>query len=71
MKSAQEKQAEREANPEYQAIDTSKMVLVIKEGRANVGSARKGPKVARIVGTVITYAFLLFMSLIVSSRSTG
>ena len=65
MKTAQEKQAEREANPEYQAIDTSKMVLVIKEGRANAAQLEKAQKVARIVGTVITYAFLLFMSLIV------
>jgi multiple sugar transport system permease protein len=65
LKSDQEKQKAREEAPSYQAIDTSKMVLVIKEGRANVAQLEKAQKVGHIVGTVLIYAFLLFMSLIV------
>lgn len=65
LKSAQEKQALREASPSYQAIDTSKMVLVIKEGRANAAQLATMQKIAHIIGTIIVYAFLVFMAFIV------
>jgi multiple sugar transport system permease protein len=65
MKSVQEKQAEREAQPSYQAIDTAKMTLVIREGRANVKQLETMQKVGHIIGTIIVYAFLVFMAFIV------
>ncbi len=65
MKSREQKQAEREATPEYQAINAQGMTLVIKEGRANAEQLAKVQKAGRIVTTVITYAFLLFMSVII------
>ena len=65
MKGKAEKQKEREASPKYQAIDTSKMHLVIKAKSKNAEQLEKAQKVARIVSLVVVYAFLIFMSLIV------
>jgi len=65
MKTAQEKQADRENVPSYKSINTSGMTLVIKEGRANVQQLETIQKVGHIVGTILVYAFLVFMALIV------
>ena len=65
MKGKAEKQKEREASPEYQAIDTSKMQLVLKDRAKNADQLAKAQNVARIVFLVITYAFLIFMSIVV------
>ena len=65
MKGKAEKQKEREASPKYQAIDTSKMHLVIKAKSKNAEQLEKAQKVARIMSLVVVYAFLIFMSLIV------
>lgn len=65
LKGKSEKQREREAKPEYQAIDTSRMQLVIKDRARNADQLAKAQKVAHIIFLVITYAFLIFMSVIV------
>lgn len=65
MKGKTEKQKEREASPKYQAIDTSKMHLVIKAKSKNAEQLEKAQNVARIMSLVVVYAFLIFMSLIV------
>jgi len=65
MKTAQEKQVERENAPSYRSIKTSGMTLVIKEGRANVKQLEAIQKVSHIVGTVLIYSFLIFMAFIV------
>ncbi|MGM9813380.1 MAG: carbohydrate ABC transporter permease [Candidatus Enteromonas sp.] len=65
MPTAAEKQAAREAKPEYQAIKTSGMTLTIKDRAKNADQLAKAQKVGRILWLVVVYAFLLFMALIV------
>lgn len=65
MKTPQEKQALREQTPDYQAIDASKMVLVIKEGHADVRQLQRMQQIGHIIGLVIVYAFLVFMAIVV------
>jgi multiple sugar transport system permease protein len=52
-------------SPEYQKIETTGMVLVLREGNQNVMTMQKAQKTGRIVWLIITYAFLGFMALIV------
>lgn len=65
MKSREQKQAEREASAEYQAIETSSMTLVIKEGHTDAAQLARAQKVGKIIGSIITFGFLLFMSVII------
>ncbi|MCI1244712.1 MAG: carbohydrate ABC transporter permease [Bacilli bacterium] len=52
-------------SPEYAAIDTKSMTLVIREGNANVAALEKAQKTGKILSLVLVYAFLIFMALIV------
>jgi multiple sugar transport system permease protein len=65
LKNKEQRQAEREADPVYQKIDTKSMSLVISEGRISAEKLEKGQKVMRITSTVLTYLFLLVMALVV------
>ena len=65
MKSREQKQAEREQKESYQNIRTSEMVLVIKEGHTNAQQLEKLQRIGKIITSVITYAFLLFMSVLI------
>ena len=65
MKGKAERQKEREASAEYQAIDTSKMQLVLKDRAKNADQLAKAQSFGRILFLIITYAFLIFMSIVV------
>jgi multiple sugar transport system permease protein len=65
LKTPEQKQLEREATPQYKSIDTSKLTIVIKEGRANAEKLEKIQKTMRIISTVLIYVFLIIMALIV------
>ena len=65
MKSKAQKQKEREESPEYQAIDTSSMSLVIKEGRVDAKKLQTMSNVIKIIWTILVYIFLVFMAFII------
>ena len=65
MPTREEKQAAREATPEYQAINTAGMTLTIKDRAKNADQLAKAQKIGRILFLVLVYAFLAFMAVIV------
>ena len=65
MPTREEKQAAREASPEYQAINTAGMTLTIKDRAKNADQLAKAQKIGRILFLVLVYAFLAFMAVIV------
>ena len=65
MPTREEKQAAREATPEYQAINTAGMTLTIKNRAKNADQLAKAQKIGRILFLVLVYAFLAFMAVIV------
>lgn len=65
LKTKEEKQAEREADPAYQAIETSSMTLVIRQKAANAAQLERMSKIIRVIWLVVVYAFLGFMAFIV------
>ena len=65
MPTREEKQAAREATPEYQAINTAGMTLPIKDRAKNADQLAKAQKIGRILFLVLVYAFLAFMAVIV------
>lgn len=65
MPTREEKQAAREATPEYQAINTVGMTLTIKDRAKNADQLAKAQKIGRILFLVLVYAFLAFMAVIV------
>ena len=65
MPTREEKQAAREAKPEYQAINTAGMTLTIKDRAKNADQLAKAQKIGRILFLVFVYAFLAFMAVIV------
>ena len=65
MPTREEKQAAREATPEYQAINTAGMTLTIKDRAKNADQLAKAQKSGRILFLVLVYAFLAFMAVIV------
>lgn len=56
---------EHRKSPEYLAIDTKEMTLVIREGHADVATLEKAQKAGKILSLVLVYLFLGFMALIV------
>ena len=65
MPTREEKQAAREATPDYQAINTAGMTLTIKDRAKNADQLAKAQKIGRILFLVLVYAFLAFMAVIV------
>ena len=65
MPTREEKQAAREATPEYQAINTAGMTLTIKDRAKNADQLAKAQKIGRILFLALVYAFLAFMAVIV------
>ena len=65
MPTREEKQAAREATPEYQAINTAGMTLTIRDRAKNADQLAKAQKIGRILFLVLVYAFLAFMAVIV------
>jgi len=56
---------EHRKSPEYAAIDTKSMTLVIRENETTVAALEKAQKTAKVLSLVLTYLFLGFMALIV------
>lgn len=46
-------------------IDDSEIVLCIKEGNKTVKALQKGEKIGHVISTIITYALILFLALMV------
>ncbi len=59
------KQAVREEDPLYKDIDTSKMTLVIAEGRVSAERLERGQKIIKVISTVLVYLFLAVMAVII------
>ena len=65
MPTREEKQAAREATPEYQAINTAGMTLTIKDRAKNADQLAKAQKIGRILFLVLVYAFLAIRAVLV------